>query len=106
MNRALVIVILQTQSGSDLVERWGPDTQKIVELCLRPPACHLEPEFLEVAGAVGVRFLPSGYVTPLHDLTGHRARFLRPLLVGGNARFANIRAQIAGRFPVRLDVPQ
>ena len=39
-----------------LVERWGRGTQKIVELCLR--AGHPEPEFLEVAGAVGVRFLP------------------------------------------------
>jgi ATP-dependent DNA helicase RecG len=46
-----------------LVDRWGRGTQEIVELCLR--AGRPEPEFLEVDGTVGVRFLPSGYVAPL-----------------------------------------
>ncbi|MCZ2154546.1 MAG: hypothetical protein LC114_11700 [Bryobacterales bacterium] len=40
-----------------LVERWGRGTQKIVELCVQ--AGHPEPEFIEQAGALGVRFLPS-----------------------------------------------
>lgn len=78
-----------------LVERWGRGTQKIVELCLR--AGHPEPEFLEVAGAVGVRFLPSGYVAPHrvgHDLTDRQRRILQALAGGGTRAFANIRAQV------------
>lgn len=78
-----------------LVERWGRGTQKIVELCLR--AGHPEPEFLEVAGAVGVRFLPSGYVAPHrvgHDLTDRQRRILQALAGGGTRAFANIRAEV------------
>lgn len=45
-----------------LVERWGRGTQKIVELCVE--AGHPEPEFIEQAGTMGVRFLPSGYIAP------------------------------------------
>ena len=74
-----------------LVGRWGRGTQKIVELC--PRAGHPEPEFLEVAGAVGVRFLPIGYVAllrvahePAPDSSGRRR--------WGERQFANIRAQI------------
>ena len=78
-----------------LVERWGRGTQKIVELCLR--AGHPEPEFLEVAGAVGVRFLPSGYVAPLrvaHDLTDRQRRILQVIAGGKESSFTNIRTQI------------
>ncbi len=78
-----------------LVERWGRGTQKIVELCLR--AGHPEPEFLEVAGAVGVRFLPSGYVAPLrvaHDLTERQRQILQAVAGGRERQVANIRAQI------------
>ncbi len=78
-----------------LVERWGRGTQKIVELCLR--AGHPEPEFLEIAGAVGVRFLPSGYVAPLrvgHDLTDRQRMILQTLAGGGTRAFASIRAQV------------
>ncbi|MEI9979926.1 MAG: ATP-binding protein [Edaphobacter sp.] len=78
-----------------LVERWGRGTQKIVELCLR--AGHPEPEFLEVAGTVGVRFLPSGYVAPLrvgHDLTDRQRQILQALAGDGSRPFANIRAQV------------
>jgi ATP-dependent DNA helicase RecG len=46
----------------NLVERWGRGTQKIVELCVA--AGHPEPEFIEQAGIMGVRFLPSGYIAP------------------------------------------
>lgn len=46
----------------NLVERWGRGTQKIVELCVE--AGHPEPEFVEHAGSMGVRFLPSGYIAP------------------------------------------
>lgn len=45
-----------------LVERWGRGTQKIIELCIE--AGHPSPEFIEQAGAIGVRFLPSGYMAP------------------------------------------
>ena len=78
-----------------LVERWGRGTQKIVELCLR--AGHPEPEFLEVAGAVGVRFLPSGYVAPLrvgHDLTDRQRRILQAVAGERTMPFASIRAQV------------
>jgi ATP-dependent DNA helicase RecG len=49
-----------------LVERWGRGTQRIIELCIE--AGHPSPEFVEQAGAIGVRFLPSGYVAP-HRVT-------------------------------------
>jgi len=78
-----------------LVERWGRGTQKIVELCLR--AGHPEPEFLEVAGAVGVRFLPSGYVAPLrvaHDLTDRQRRILQVVAGLKESSFANIRGEL------------
>lgn len=63
-----------------LVERWGRGTQKIVELCMK--AGHPEPEFIEQAGAVGVRFLPSGYIAPhrvAHDLTRRQREILQVL---------------------------
>lgn len=79
-----------------LVERWGRGTQKIMELCLL--AGHPEPEFLEVAGAVGVRFLPSGYVAPLrvaHDLTKRQREILQVVARVGECAFAHIRVQIS-----------
>lgn len=45
-----------------LFENWGRGTQLIVDLCVR--AGHPEPEFIERAGSVGVRFLPSSYIAP------------------------------------------
>jgi ATP-dependent DNA helicase RecG len=63
-----------------LVERWGRGTQKIVELCVK--AGHPEPEFVEQAGTVGVRFLPSGYIAPhrvAHDLTTRQREILQVL---------------------------
>ena len=65
-----------------LVERWGRGTQRIVELCNR--AGHPEPEFVEQAGTVGVRFLPSGYIAPhrvAYDLTP-RQRLILQILAG------------------------
>jgi ATP-dependent DNA helicase RecG len=79
-----------------LVERWGRGTQKIVELCLR--AGHPEPEFLEIAGAVGVRFLPRGYVAPLrvaHDLTKRQRQILQAIAGGGEIPFSQIRSQVS-----------
>lgn len=45
-----------------LIERWGRGTQRIIELCLQ--AGHPEPEFVDQAGTLGVRFIPSGYIAP------------------------------------------
>lgn len=61
-----------------VIERWGRGTQKIVELCVK--AGHPEPEFGEQAGAVWVRFVPSGYIAPLrvaHDLTERQRHILQ-----------------------------
>jgi ATP-dependent DNA helicase RecG len=63
-----------------MIERWGRGTQKIVELCVK--AGHPEPEFGEQAGAVWVRFLPSGYIAPhrvAHDLTDRQREILHVL---------------------------
>ncbi|HET6383414.1 MAG TPA: ATP-binding protein, partial [Armatimonadota bacterium] len=70
-----------------LIERWGRGTQKIVELCLA--AGRPEPEFEEPAGAVTVRFLPSGYHPPLrvsHNLTERQRRI--PLLLSDGKTYA------------------
>lgn len=61
-----------------LVEEWGRGTQMIVDLCVQ--AGHPEPEFVEQTGAVGVRFLPSGYIAPhrvVHDLTQRQREILQ-----------------------------
>ena len=71
-----------------LVERWGRGTQRIVELCTL--AGHPEPEFLEQAGCVGVRFFASEYIAPhqiAYDLSERQRRILtllstRPLRLG------------------------
>ena len=58
-----------------LIEQWGRGTQKIVTWCVA--AGQPEPEFEEQAGAVVVRFRPSGYHPPLrvgHDLTERQQR--------------------------------
>lgn len=67
-----------------LVESWGRGTQMIVELCVK--AGHPEPEFIEHAGSVGVRFLPSGYIAPHRvalNLTTRQREILH-ILAGGN----------------------
>ncbi|MCK4415227.1 MAG: putative DNA binding domain-containing protein [Candidatus Eisenbacteria sp.] len=61
-----------------LVEEWGRGTQMIVDLCVR--AGHPDPEFVEQTGAVGVRFLPSGYIAPhriVHELTQRQREILQ-----------------------------
>jgi ATP-dependent DNA helicase RecG len=76
-----------------LVERWGRGTQKIVELCVK--AGHPEPEFLEQAGAVGVRFLPSGYIAPhrvTHALTARQREILQLLARKEHMALREIRA--------------
>ena len=64
-----------------LVERWGRGTQTIIELCVK--AGHPEPEFIEQAGSVGVRFLARAYVAPHridHDLTQRQREILQILV--------------------------
>lgn len=76
-----------------LVERWGRGTQKIVELCVQ--AGHPEPEFVEQAGALGVRFLPSAYIAPHrigHDLTARQRRILQALADKHEITFSELRA--------------
>ena len=76
-------LIAETFFRRGLVERWGRGTQTIIELCLE--AGHPEPEFMEQAGAVGVRFLIKGYVPPLrvnHDLTPRQRKILQVLSPG------------------------
>jgi ATP-dependent DNA helicase RecG len=78
-----------------LVERWGRGTQKIIELCVL--AGHPTPQFLEQAGAVGVRFLPSGYIAPLrvaHDLTNRQRLILQILSASAQQTFGNIKRQV------------
>jgi ATP-dependent DNA helicase RecG len=63
-----------------LVESWGRGTQMIVEQCVQ--AGHPEPEFLEEAGAVGVLFLPKGYIAPhraVYDLSALQREILQVL---------------------------
>ena len=88
-------LIAEVSYRRGLVERWRRGTQKIVEPCLR--AGRPAPEFLEVAGAVGVRFLPSAYVAPLraaHDLADRQRRILHAIADGRERPFASIRVQI------------
>jgi len=63
-----------------LIEQWGRGTQKIVDWCVA--AGQPEPEFEEQAGAVVVRFRPSGYHPPLrisHNLTDRQRKILHLL---------------------------
>ena len=78
-----------------LVERWGRGTQKIIELCLL--AGHPAPQFIEQAGAFGVRFLPGGYVAPLrvaHDLSNRQRLVLQVLSRTSQAAFGEIRREV------------
>ena len=79
-----------------LIEQWGRGTQKIVELCVQ--AGHPEPEFVEQAGAVGVRFLPAAYFAPHrvgHDLTVRQRLILQTLSGKPEASFGGIRVVVA-----------
>ena len=76
-------LIAETFFRRGLVERWGRGTQTIVQLCLQ--AGHPEPEFIEQAGAVGVRFPIHGYIPPQrvgHDLTQRQRSILQVLSYG------------------------
>jgi ATP-dependent DNA helicase RecG len=79
-----------------LIEQWGRGTQKIVSWCLA--AGQPEPEFEEQAGAVVVRFFPSGYAPPLrvsHDLTDRQREILHLISNGQRWRFRDILARLS-----------
>jgi len=85
-----------------LVERWGRGTQKIVELCVQ--AGHPEPEFVEQAGALGVRFLPSAYIAQHrigHDLTTRQRRILQALAARQDVTFGELRSLAGPTVAVR-----
>jgi ATP-dependent DNA helicase RecG len=85
-----------------VIERWGRGTQKIVELCVK--AGHPEPEFGEQAGAVWVRFLPSGYIAPhriAHDLTERQREILQVLARSPVLAFRDIREAVTNPPPDR-----
>jgi ATP-dependent DNA helicase RecG len=79
-----------------LVEEWGRGTEMIVRLCTR--AGHPEPEFVEQAGAFGVRFLPRGYIAPhriVHDLTDRQREILQAMANRGRVTFSEVRSALA-----------
>ncbi len=85
-----------------LVERWGRGTQRIVELCVQ--AGHPEPEFVEQAGAVGVRFIPSGYIAPHrvgHDLTERQREILQLLASAPRLALREIRESLSNPPAIR-----
>ncbi len=74
-----------------LIEQWGRGTQKIVDWCVA--AGQPEPEFEERAGAVVVRFRPSGYHPPLRvsqALSERQRQILLILSQGGDWTFGKI----------------
>ena len=90
-------LIAETFFRRGLVERWGRGTQTIVELCLQ--AGHPEPEFIEQAGAVGVRFPIQGYFPPQrvgHDLT-QRQRSILQILSQGKASLREIMERMSDK---------
>lgn len=81
------------------VERWGRGTQKIVELCVA--AGHPEPEFIERAGTIGVRFLPSGYIAPhrvVQDLSDRQREILQ-IIADGEIPLRHIMRELSTDTP-------
>lgn len=77
------------------IEKWGRGTQRIVELCLA--AGGREPEFIEEAGEVGVRFWPAFRLPgslPSQSLTDRQKKLL--VALRGGARFLAALVTAAG----------
>ncbi len=77
------------------IEQWGRGIQKIIELCLK--AGHPEPEFLEQAGSVMVRFVPSDYIPPIkisHNLSDRQREILHILAEVKDLSFPQIKGKI------------
>ncbi len=78
-----------------LIEQWGRGTQKIIELCLK--AGLPEPEFLEQAGSVVVKFILIDHATPskaAHELS-HRQKQILDLLSTKDSSFSEIKLNIS-----------
>jgi len=61
-------------------------------------AGHPEPEFVEESGAVGVRFLPSGYIAAhriAHDLTARQREILQVIAGSGSLPLRDIIARLS-----------
>ena len=85
-----------------LIEQWGRGTEKIVDWCVS--AGQPEPEFEEQAGAVVVRFRPSGYNPPLrtsHNLTERQRRILLIVADGARRSFGEVYRQLPDSPPKR-----
>ncbi len=85
-----------------LIEQWGRGTEKIVDWCVA--AGQPEPEFEEQAGAVVVRFRPSGYNPPLrtsHNLTDRQRRILLIVADGAKWSFGDIYKRLPDSPPKR-----
>jgi len=85
-----------------LVEAWGRGTQKIVELCVADG--HPEPEFVEQAGSVGVRFLAGAYQPPYrvgYDLTPRQRELLAILAQESALTSGDILLRLTHRIPGR-----
>ena len=77
------------------IEKWGRGTQKIIELCRR--AGLREPEFLERAGEIGVRFwAPAGAAAELSDadLTRRQREVLSAVASLGEVTAEEIRQRL------------
>ena len=85
------------------IEKWGRGTQKIIELCRR--AGLREPEFLERAGEIGVRFwAPAGAAAELRDadLTRRQREVLTAVASLGEATAEEIRQRLDDPPSVRM----
>ncbi len=85
------------------IEKWGRGTQKIIELCRR--AGLREPEFLERAGEVGVRFwATAGVATEVGDadLTRRQREVLNAVASLGEAGVEEIRQRLQDPPSVRM----
>jgi len=85
------------------IEKWGRGTQKIIDLCRR--AGLREPEFLERAGEVGVRFwAPVGAAAGLSDeaLTPRQREVLAAVASLGEGTAEEIRQRLQDPPTVRM----
>lgn len=70
---------------------WGRGTQEIVKLCVN--AGHPEPEFIEDATSVCVKFMPSTYIAPQrvpHKLTERQRNLIQIIAVKHPISLQNI----------------
>lgn len=84
------------------IEKWGRGTQKILDLCRRAGA--RDPEFVEQAGEVGVRFWPALHAPARKapgELTDRQQRLRDVLRDRGVSSLAELVAAVGGRVAER-----